>query len=84
LPTIKDSRLATQEDGVVFTDGRWYPLVPAAPITSGASKPIRMAIDAKGQRIAVGWTDGGGITVHDVASGALLQRFDGAIARPSP
>src|SRR5207249_11698901 len=32
-------------------------------------------ITADGQRIAVAWTGGGGITIHDVASGALVDRF---------
>jgi len=68
--------VATQDHGVVFTDGRGI-RTPRAPITRGASKPITLSIGAKGQRIAVEWTDGGGITVHDAASGTLLQRFDG-------
>ena len=66
--------VATQDQGVVFTDGRGI-RTSRAPITSGAIRPIRLAIDAKGERIAVNWTDGGGITVHDVASGTLLERF---------
>ena len=68
--------VATQDHGVVFTDGRGI-RTPQVPITRGASKPITLAIGAKGQRIAVEWTDGGGITVHDSANGTLLQRFDG-------
>jgi WD40 repeat protein len=67
--------VATQDQGVVFTDARGI-RTARAPITRGASKPIRLAIDAEGRRIVVSWTDGGGITVHDTASGTLLHRFD--------
>ena len=45
------------------------------PITQGSSQPTRLAISASGQRIAVAWAGGAGITVHDAASGALLVRF---------
>src|SRR5262249_32630818 len=39
--------LATQDQGVVFTDARGI-RTARAPITRGASKPIRLAIDAEG------------------------------------
>jgi WD40 repeat protein len=67
--------VATQDQGVVFTDARGF-RTARAPITRGASKPIKLTIDANGRRIAVSWTDGGGITVHDAASGTLLEQFD--------
>ena len=67
------------DQGVVFTDAHGI-RTARAPITAGLSRPIRLAIDAKDERIAVDWTDGGGITVHDVASGTLLDRFASPIA----
>ena len=54
-----------------------------APITRGSSRPTKLAISADGQRIAVAWTDGAGITVHDAASGALARRVQGLPLRPS-
>ena len=45
------------------------------PITHGKSQPTKLAISSSGQRIAVAWTDGGGITVYDTASAALLDTF---------
>ena len=76
LPRDQGLALATQDDGVVFTDGHGIRTSRAA-ITLGASKPLALAISASGQEIAVGWTDGGGIMVHEVASGTLLRQFDG-------
>jgi eukaryotic-like serine/threonine-protein kinase len=73
--------VATQDDGVVFADARGI-RTSKAPITRGASRPMRMASDALGRRIAVSWTDEGGITVHDTESGTLLQRFDGGNRSP--
>jgi WD40 repeat protein len=69
--------VATQDQGVVFTDVRGIRSA-RAPITRGASKPIKLAIDPEGRRIVVSWTDGGGITVHEAASGTLLHWFDAA------
>ena len=78
--------VATQDRGVVFADVRGVP-TSRVPITRGASKPVRMAIDAQGQKMVVSWTDGGGVSVHDTASGTMLERFDGfddAPFRPHP
>src|SRR5262249_55179926 len=65
------------DEGVVFTDPHGIH-TPRAPITQGSSKPTRLSINANGQRIAVAWTEGAGTTVHDAASGALLDRFQDA------
>ena len=69
--------LATQDHGVVFTDGRGTSHRARSSSPAETSKPLALADEPSGQEIAVGWTDGGGITVHDVASGTLLRRFDG-------
>jgi serine/threonine protein kinase/WD40 repeat protein len=61
-------------DGVVFTNRRGI-RTTRAPITQGSSQPRKLAIDASGKRIAVAWSDGAGITVHDLVSGALLGKF---------
>jgi len=76
LPDGQGLVVGTRE-GVVFTDaqGARTPRTPRAPITQGKSQPARLVLDAAGQRIAVAWTDGAGITVHDVATGALLDQF---------
>jgi serine/threonine protein kinase/WD40 repeat protein len=66
------------DQGVVFTDSHGT-RTTRAPITQGASKPIKLAISANGQRIVVAWTGGAGTTVHDAASGALLGRIKDAI-----
>jgi serine/threonine protein kinase/WD40 repeat protein len=73
LPDGQGLLVGTREHGVVFTDMHGV-RTDRAPITQGSSHPIRLAIDAGGQRIAVAWT-GGGITVHDLASGAILEKF---------
>jgi serine/threonine protein kinase/WD40 repeat protein len=65
------------DQGIVFTDEHGI-RTSRAPITQGSSKPIKLAISANGQRIAVAWTDNAGTTVHDAASGALLVRFKDA------
>jgi WD40 repeat protein len=59
---------------VVFTNAQGI-RTSRAPITQGSSRPRRLALSAGGERIAVAWADGAGITVHDAASGALLDRF---------
>jgi WD40 repeat protein len=69
--------VATHDDGVIFTDAHGV-RTARAPIKRGASRPIRLAIAGGGQRIIVSWTHGAGITVHDTASGTLLQAFDGS------
>jgi serine/threonine protein kinase/WD40 repeat protein len=83
LPDGHGLAVGTRDHGVVFTDKHGI-RTPRAPITQGASQPTKLAIDAEGQRIAVAWTGGAGITVHDVASGALLERFSDSAFALSP
>ena len=83
IAPLEGLAVATDDHGVVFTDAHGIRL-PKAPITRGTSKPTRLAVDAKGQRIAVGWTGSSGITVHDAAGGSLLERFDASPFALSP
>jgi serine/threonine protein kinase/WD40 repeat protein len=83
LPDGQGLAVGTPDRGVVFTDRRGL-RTPRAPITQGSSQPLQLAFNANGQRIAVAWTEGAGITVHDVASGALLDRFKGSPFALSP
>jgi serine/threonine protein kinase/WD40 repeat protein len=76
LPEGQGLAVATDQ-GLVFTDACGN-RTSRAPITQGASKPTRLSISANGKRLAVAWTDGAGTTVHDAASGALLERFKDA------
>jgi serine/threonine protein kinase/WD40 repeat protein len=66
--------VASRDHGVVFTDTRGIRM-PRAPITQGSSQPIDLRISKNGRRLAVAWTKNGGITVHDAASGDLVDRF---------
>jgi WD40 repeat protein len=75
--------VATRDHGVVFCDTHGV-RASRAPITMGKSRPTSLAMSASGQRIAVAWTDGAGITVHDVASGSLVDRFQGSPFALSP
>src|SRR5579883_343034 len=79
LPDGQGLAVATDQ-GVVFTDAHGI-RSSRAPITQGSSKPMKLSMIANGRRIAIGWTGGAGITVHDAASGDLLVRF--ANANPS-
>ncbi len=84
LPDGQGLAVATCDHGVVFTDTRGTRTSRAA-ITQGKSQPTKLAINANGQqRIAVAWSGGAGITVHDVASGALVARFKDSIFALSP
>ena len=83
LPDGQGLAVGTRDRGVVFTDLRGS-LTSRAPITQGSSRPTRLAIDENGKRIAVAWSDGSGITVDDLASGARLGRFAGSIFAISP
>jgi WD40 repeat protein len=74
LPDGQGLAVATRDRGVVFTDMHGI-LTTRAPITQGSSQPIKLAISANGQRIAVAWTAGAGTTVHDAARGDLLDRL---------
>jgi serine/threonine protein kinase/WD40 repeat protein len=76
LPGGQGLAVATDQ-GVIFTDSHGA-RTPRAPITRGSSKPTRLALSADGQRIAVAWTGGAGITVHNAATGSLLSQFQGA------
>ncbi len=82
LPDGQGLAVATQDQGVVFTDTRGA-RTPHAPITQGSNQPIRLALSANGQRLAVVWA-GAGITVHETASGALLEKFKGSHFALSP
>jgi predicted Ser/Thr protein kinase len=66
--------VGTRDRGVIFTDHQGVSTNRAA-IRQGSSRPLRLAISGNGKRIVVAWTDGAGITVHELASGALLGRF---------
>jgi eukaryotic-like serine/threonine-protein kinase len=74
LPDGQGLAVGTRDRGVVFTGTRGIPTT-RAPITRGSSRPTKLAISADGRRIAVAWTDGIGITVHDTARGTLLDSF---------
>src|SRR5262249_8698870 len=73
LPDGQGLAVGTRDRGVVFTDRQGI-RTTRAPITQGSSRPTNLAPSADRRRIAVAWTDGAGITVHDVVSGALLDR----------
>lgn len=85
LPDGKGLVVGTYEAGVVFTDLRGT-RTPQAPITQGSCQPKKLALSANGRRLAVAWTDGGGLTVHDVDTGTVLDHFKdaGAIFALSP
>jgi WD40 repeat protein/serine/threonine protein kinase len=74
LPDGQGLAVATPDRGIVFTDAHGN-RTARAPITQGSSQPMRLAISGNGQRLAAAWAGGAGITVHDAASGALLERF---------
>jgi serine/threonine protein kinase/WD40 repeat protein len=77
LPDGQGLAVATPDRGVVFTDTQGRS-TGRPPITRGASKPTRLALSGNGQRLAVAWNDGAGITVHDATGGALLDWFKDA------
>ncbi len=70
------------DQGVVFADPRGV-RAARAPITQGSSRPAKLAIAVGGRRIVVAWSGGAGITVHDLASGDLVDRWKDAIANPN-
>ena len=72
--------VATRVQGVVFTDPSGM-RTSRPPITRGTHPPIDLSVDSEGRRIAVAWADQAGITVHDLASGAILGEFSFS---PSP
>jgi serine/threonine protein kinase/WD40 repeat protein len=74
LPDGQGLAVGTRDHGVVFTDAQGA-RTARAPITQGASEPTKLVISANGRRLAVAWTGGAGLTVHDAASGALLGKF---------
>jgi WD40 repeat protein len=92
LPDGQGLAVATLDRGVVFTDTQGN-RTGRAPITQGSSQPTKLALStlltlhsppaAEGEGrvrgvLAVAWTEGAGITVHDAASGALLDQFKDA------
>ena len=83
LPEARGLAVATRDHGVVFTDTRGIRTTRAA-ITRGSSKPKELAIDAQGHWIAVAWTEPAGITVHDAATGALIDSFNDSPFALSP
>jgi WD40 repeat protein len=83
LPDGKGLVVATRDRGVVFSDSHGIP-TSRTPITLGKNQPTRLSMSADGQRMAVDWTDGGGITVHDVASGSVIDRFNQSPSALSP
>jgi WD40 repeat protein len=54
------------------TSGR---LASRLPNAGGKAQAVALEIDRQGQRLAVGWNDGG-IEVYDVATGILRRRFE--------
>jgi WD40 repeat protein len=74
LPDAQGLAVATRDDGVVFTNTRGI-RTGRAPITHGSSQPAKLAISGNGERIAVAWSDGAEITIHDAATGGLLDTF---------
>jgi serine/threonine protein kinase/WD40 repeat protein len=75
LSSSQGLAVGTRDRGVVFADMRGN-CTDRTPITRGSSQPIKLASNADGRRIAVAWTGGAGITVHDAFSGRLLDRFE--------
>jgi eukaryotic-like serine/threonine-protein kinase len=83
LPDGRGLAVGTRDYGVVFTDSHGI-RTSQAPITRGPSQPAELAVSADGKMIAVAWTRDGGITIHDAASGALLEQFDRSLFALSP
>ena len=83
LPDGQGLAVGTRGHGVVFMDTHGIRSA-RTPITRGSSRPTKLALSADGRRIAVAWTDGAGITVHDAAGGALLDRFQDSLFALSP
>jgi serine/threonine protein kinase/WD40 repeat protein len=73
LPDGQGLAVATADRGIVFTDTNGVRTSREA-ITQGSSQPTRLSVDAGGKRIAVSWS-GGGVTVHELATGAVLEKF---------
>ena len=74
LPDGQGLAVGTRDQGIVFTDLRGT-RTARAPITHGADQPTKLVVSGNGQRLAVAWTGGAGITVHDLAGGTLLGTF---------
>jgi serine/threonine protein kinase/WD40 repeat protein len=83
LPDGQGLVVGTAAHGVVFTDAQGV-RTNRATITQGTSQPAKLALSANGQRIAIEWASGAGITVHDLASGAPLKRFQSSLFALSP
>jgi serine/threonine protein kinase/WD40 repeat protein len=66
--------VGTRDHGVVFTDARGA-RTTREPIIQGTSQPIKLALDARGERLAIAWNGGAGTTIYDAASGVIIDRF---------
>ena len=83
LPGNQGLAITTRDQGVVFTDPSGS-RAARAPITRGSQSAAQAAVDAAGSRIAVAWAGGGGVTVHDLASGEVLEEASGHACALSP
>jgi WD40 repeat protein len=77
LPNGQGLAVATTDKGVVFADPSGKRSA-RAPITRGNNVPYYLSVDSTATRLAVGWGTassafGGGVTVHDLATGQKLD-----------
>jgi WD40 repeat protein/tetratricopeptide (TPR) repeat protein len=82
LPGNQGLAVTTRDQGVVFTDPSGN-RADRPPITRGNLPASQVAVDAAGTRVAVGWV-GGGVTVHDLATGEVLEQATGTACALSP
>jgi WD40 repeat protein len=82
LPGDEGLAVGTLDQGVVFTD-RAGKRTSRAAITHGTNAPQLLSIDAAGTRLAVSW-GAGGVTVHDLDSGGLLEQVAASACALSP
>src|SRR5262249_52392240 len=83
LPHGQGLAVATRDRGVVFLDPSGKP-TSRPPITRGTHPPAQLSVDSAGRRIAVTWAENAGITVHDLAGGAILGEFPASACALSP
>jgi serine/threonine protein kinase/WD40 repeat protein len=72
LPNGQGFAVATPDHGVVFTDV-YGKRTSRLPTTRETHVPIHLAVDSVGSRMAVNWSDDAVITVHDLATGKILD-----------
>jgi WD40 repeat protein len=72
----------TPDQGVVFIDSSGK-RASRRPITRGSHAASRVTVDAAGNLIGVAWA-GAGVTVHDLASGKMLEESSGYACALSP